>query len=269
MNSKQQPTDSRIFGDLILPFVIGPIPFAMSDIRSPIAGEPPMSTLIYSDAAGCAKLIAKGVADLGRNSIIVHTLLDAILRLQDVAMTIDAVFVSLEDSDFDISAFFDFLKEEHPHVRRIAFARHSVNDVRSERTRACQHDMILWDPWDRTDFSEILKDALDCRVHLTRSSWSDLELFESSQGADSLAIAEIVKRYRHRIVHLVMDRTNNTPDIEDIVQNTYLAILRFLPSFGGVCAPGRWIDGITSMCIRSSLPVSIPYRKFHGAQLMV
>ena len=123
MKSERQPTGSRVFGDLILPFVIGPIPSAMSDIRPPIVGEPPTSTLIYSDAADYAKLIAKGIAGLGRDSI--------------------------------------------------------------------------------------------------------------------------------------------------IVQDTYLAILQFLPSFGGVCAPGHWIDGITSMCIRFSLPVSIPYRKFHGAQLRV
>lgn len=81
-----------------------------------------MLTLICADTAGCSTFLADGIASLGRNSLVVHAPLDAIVRLQDVTMNIDAAFVSLQDDNFDISLFFAFLRDEHPDVRRIAFA---------------------------------------------------------------------------------------------------------------------------------------------------
>jgi hypothetical protein len=181
----------------------------------------------------------------------VHTPLDALARLQDVATTVDAALVSLQDANFDISAFFVFLKGEYPCIRRIAFAQHEPRKERLVSAHSCEHDMILWDPWDRADFVEILKDALACRLRPTRSTWTDLRLFESFRGADGLAIAEIVRRYRHRIVRLALDATHNTTDTEDIVQDVYLAIVQHLPFFGRVCSPGHWIDRVTCKTIRS------------------
>lgn len=180
-----------------------------------------------------------------------HTPLDALARLQDATTTIDAALVSLQDVNFDISAFFGFSKGEYRCIRRIAFAQHEPRKERFVSAHSCEHDMILWDPWDRADFIEILKDALACRLRPTRSTWTDLRLFESFRGADGLAIAEIVKRYRHRIVRLALDASHDAIDTEDIVQNVYLAILQYLPSFGRVCSPGHWIDRITCKTIRS------------------
>jgi hypothetical protein len=151
-----------------------------------------VSTLICADITECSRFLAAGIAGLGRNSIIVHSPLDAIILLQNVNLAIDAAFVSLQDADFDISTCFDFLKDEHPLVRRIRFAQHECKNDGAASVHACRRDMILWNPWDRTNFAEILKDALDCHVHRTRSSWSDLELFESFRGTDTLPIAEMV-----------------------------------------------------------------------------
>lgn len=251
MNKKGQPTASQQAGDHILPFATGPTLAATADIRPSTVGQLPASTLIYADAAGCSGFLAAGIAGLGKNAIIVHTPLDAINLLENVSMAIDAAFVSLQDASFAICDFFGLLKDEFPRIRRIAFAQHESKREVSASVHACEHEMILWDPWDRGGFSEILKDALDCRIHRTRSSWSDLELFESFHGADTLAIAEIVRRYRHRVVHLVLDVTHDGVDREDIVQSIYLDIVRCLPSFERTCSAGHWIDRIACRTIRA------------------
>lgn len=249
MRKPHEATPSREIEDTILPLPFLALPAATDDVRPPALGQPSHLTLIFADAAECSATLAAGIAALGRRSIVVHTPLDALFRLQNGAATVDAVFVSLQDADG--AAFFEFLRDEHPCVRRIAFAQHESTQVDSPLTAACQHDMILWDPWDREDFSETLKDALNCRAHRKRSSWSDLELFRSSRGTDALAISEIVKRYRHRIVRLTLDATSDVRDTEDIVQATCLALIEGIPSFVLRCSPGQWIDDITHACIRA------------------
>jgi hypothetical protein len=89
-----------------------------------------------------------------------RTPLDVIVGLQDSGTTVDAVFASLQDDVWNTSALFYFLKGEYPQVRRIAFAQRNLPKDGARLAHSCQHDMILWDPWARTDFGEILKDAL-------------------------------------------------------------------------------------------------------------
>lgn len=240
-------------GDHILPFVARPLPPATSDVRMPPVGQPHLTTLVYADAAGCSKPLAAGLSLLGRSSTIVHTPLDAIRWIQDNTIAVDAIFVSLQDDESNISALFEFIKDEHPRVRRIAFAEHDPRNDASQPGHLCQHDMLLWDPWGRADFIELLKDAIGCRISRTRSSWSDLRLFESQGGVDTLAIAEIIKRYRYRIGRLVIDATREATDTEDVVQDVYMSIVRDLPSFERVCAPGVWIDRVACRSIRSFL----------------
>ena len=252
MKPNMQPSGPEA-GRSILPFVVQPLPPGISDVRAQVVGRPHLTTVIYADAAGCSKPLAAGLSLLGRRSVVARTPLDAIRWLQDKAIAVDAVFASLQDDATNISALFEFTKDEHPFVRRIAFAQHNPRKQGALLVHLCQHEMIIWDPWDRADFLEILKDAIDCRISRTRSSWSDVRLFESQQGTDTLAVAEIVRRYRHRIVRLVMDATHETMDTEDVVQDTYLSIVRDLPSFNRVCAPGAWIDRITCRSILSFL----------------
>ena len=251
MSGKKYPKRSRGLDDLMLPFVTAPVPVAMSDVRPQAVGLPRVTTLIYADAAGCSTRLAAGLALLGRSSKVIRTPLEVVARLQDDRIAIDAVFSSLQDGRSNTAALFDFLTDEYPRVRRVAFSRHDLWRTSSSMDAFCQYDMVLWDPWDRADFVEILKDAIDCRISRTRSSWTDLRLFESLDGVDKLAIAEILKRYRYRIVRLVLDATRHRMDSQDVVQDAYLSIVRALPSFGRICSPGEWIDRITCRSIRS------------------
>jgi hypothetical protein len=251
VNENHQLLAKQHTGDLVHPVVTTPIPVAMTDIRSPIVGRPPASTLIYADTAGCSKFLAAGLSRFGRRSTVVHDDHNVSARLEDVSTFVDAAFVSLQDPSFDISAFFAFLSDRHPRIRRIAFAQHKPRKGGEIPPQFCRHDMILWDPWDRADFVEILKDALNCRDQPARSSWSDTMLFKSNEGRDRLAIAEIIKRYRHRIVSLALDMDRDSADTEDVVQETYLNIVRFLPLFRDSYSPGYWIDHITRRTIQS------------------
>lgn len=230
----------------ILPFAAPIVTHSATDSLGPPRG-PPASTLIYADGAQCAELVARGVTSLGRNVFIAHTPLEAVNRILDSSVTTDAVFASLQDDSFDVIAFFEFLQETYPKIRRIAFARHG----RPTRvaTDSCLHDMILWDPWDQNDFAEVLRDAIGCRRYRGRSSWSDQELFLSGGGVDNLAISTILQRYHHRIVSLVQDQEVNRQDAEDLVQDVYMGIVEELPSFGRECSPGCWIDRVTAKVI--------------------
>lgn len=140
----------------------------------------PAATLVCADTAGCSKLVVDGLSRLGRRSTVVHTPLDAIVRLQATTPPVGAALVSLQDVGFDISAFFELLKDDYPHVRRIAVAQREKRRQVSIAVHSCPHDVILWSPWDRPDFLEILGDALDGRKpgesesqHRSRLSFKD------------------------------------------------------------------------------------------------
>jgi hypothetical protein len=168
--------------------------------------------------------------------------LDAIVALQNSDAKIGAVFVSLQDPPFDISAFFALVREEHPRVRRIAFAEHKgIAPMKS--VWSCEHDMLLWDPWSEPDYLEILRDALDWRLSRGLASWPDIALFHSQHGRDVHAITQLLKRYHHRIEGLTMDRGYlAAADTEHVVQDTYSRITTDLPLFDHSCSPAHWID---------------------------
>lgn len=227
------------------PATTGPPPATTEQRRPPL---PLATAMIYADTAGCSELIASEFSRLKSPAVVVHHPLDAIVLLQRESVTIDAAFMSLQDGNADISQFFAFLQDEHPSVRRIAFAQHESADVDSQSVRTCQHDMILWDPWDGDNFGDVLQDALNRRCTM-RSTWSDMQLFASQRGTDRAAISTIVRRYGHRIRHLAADAARNTPDSDDITQEAYLEILCSLPTFDGDCSPGHWIDRVARHCI--------------------
>jgi len=122
-----------------------------------------MSTLIYADTAGCWSHVAAGIVRLGRNALVVRNVLDAIVRLEDTAITIDAAFVSSQDAkaEIDIATFFELLKDEYPHVRRIAFAQPDSIADSPAAAPACSHEMLLLNQSGSGDFAEILDNALD------------------------------------------------------------------------------------------------------------
>jgi hypothetical protein len=177
--------------------------------------------------------------------------LELIVQLESGDVDVDAVFVSLQDADVEIVQLFAFLKDQYPLVRRIAFAQHEATYANSTALQSCDHEMILWDSWNRDDFGAVLEDVLNRHMLPAESSWSDGRLFESQYGTDRSAISAIVQRYRHRIGLLVADAARDTADAEDVVQDTYLEIVRLLPAFDGACSPGEWVDRVTRSCIRS------------------
>lgn len=229
----------------------GPIPQSFG-LRA-VIGHPPASTLLYADAAGCSKLLAAGLARLGRHTTTVHSPAEAITLLRYARTVVDIAFVSLQDAGSEISTLFGCLKEYHPRTRRIAFAQHASKCKLPPSVRSCEHEMILWDPWERMDFDEILESAFDRRPDRPRSSWSDSDLFSSFRGEDTLAVTELIRRYRHRIVNLVVDEIRDGQSGEEVVEEVCLELVRQLPSFRSSCSPGQWIDDVCRMAIRSSL----------------
>ena len=204
--------------------------------------ETPVTTLLYADDAGCSALLEVGLRRLGRHSSTVRSQAEATDLLWDPTWHVEAAFVSLQDDDPEIARFVRAVEDTHPWIRRIAFAEHERICARRRPPR--EHDMVLWDPWARHNFTSILESAVDCRPGSPRSSWPDRDLFESQFGHDTQAIDEIFGRYRHRIVHLVLDAMHDGPDAEDAVQEICCQIVGRLPGFGRTSSPADWIDAI-------------------------
>ena len=122
-----------------------------------VVGRPPVSTLIYADAAGCSELLGAGLARLGRHSTTVRSPAETIALLRYARTHVDAAFVSQDAATTEISTLFGCLKEYHPRIRRIAFAQHSSTHRLPPSVKSCEHEMILWDPWESVDFERILE----------------------------------------------------------------------------------------------------------------
>jgi len=132
-------------------------------VSEPVPAQRPVATLLYADAAGRSRFLVAGLSRLGRSWTVVHTPLAAVIRLEDTTVAVNAALVPLQDVGFDISAFFELLRDEYPRVRRIAFAQRDPKRQGSGSTHSCPHDVILWSPWDRANYLKILGDALDGR----------------------------------------------------------------------------------------------------------
>jgi hypothetical protein len=251
MNQANQTAESRRQRDHFLPLVNGPPP--ATDEQGLLAPRiaPLTASLVYADTAHCSDLLVAELTRLKRRTFTVRHPLEAIRLLEDTGLTIDAVFMSLQDASSDVVRLFAFLQDEYWAVRRVAFAQHDAAYENPLALQSCKHQMILWDPWDRASFGEVLEGAMNCQGIPTESGWSDIRLFKSQHGTNRSAIAALIRRYRHRIDHLVADATRNAADAEDIAQDTCLDIVRLLPSFDGACSPGEWVDRVTRSCIRS------------------
>lgn len=250
MNQANQTAGTRRQHEFF-PLVNGPPTTA--DAPHPLAPRLASSTasLVYADTAHCSDLLVAELTRLNKRTFTVRHPLEAIHLLEDTGLTIDAAFMSLQDARSDIVRLFSFLQDDHWAVRRVAFAQHEARYDNPPGLQSCAHQMILWDPWDRTSCGELLEGALNCQRLPTESGWSDIRLFKSQHGANRSAITALIQRYQHRIDQLVVDATRNSADAEDIVQDTCLAIVRLLPSFDGSCSPGEWVDRVTRACIRS------------------
>jgi len=70
---------------------------------------------------------------------------------------------------------------------------------------------------------------------------SDTELIESAKSGDRNAMAAIVTRYENRVYRLAIKMVKNEPDAEDVLQETFITVIRKLDSFKGDSAFGTWL----------------------------
>ncbi len=129
--------------------------------RSRTARRTETVTLIYADGLGHSRFLATLLTHLGKEAVVVRNPLEAIVRLQDDKTSIDAALVPLQHVNFNMAAFCSFLKDEHPHVKRIGFSsENSVStDPRSIHSYHCEE--ILGPPEQEMDLVDDLKRLVD------------------------------------------------------------------------------------------------------------
>lgn len=162
MKNKQNLGYLRHGDDRASPGGAAPADSAVSEERVQLVEQPRVTVFIYADAAECSSLLVACLSRLGRTSRVIRTPLDVIVGLQDSGATVDAVFASLQDDVWNTSALFYFLKDEYPQIRRIAFTQRNLRKDEARLAHPCQDATIRWDPCDRRDLGENLKNALGC-----------------------------------------------------------------------------------------------------------
>jgi RNA polymerase sigma-70 factor (ECF subfamily) len=78
-----------------------------------------------------------------------------------------------------------------------------------------------------------------------RAGDSDDALVERARRGDDSAFAALHGRWAPRALRFALARLGDRDDAEDVVQETFLAALRGLPSYQGRSAFGTWLLGIT------------------------
>lgn len=81
---------------------------------------------------------------------------------------------------------------------------------------------------------------------------ADLTLVERFARGDSAAYDEIVRKYQPRIAGLAYRLLGWRDDVEDVVQEVFLAALKALPRFRGQAGLSTWLTRITINKCRSS-----------------
>jgi RNA polymerase sigma-70 factor (ECF subfamily) len=70
---------------------------------------------------------------------------------------------------------------------------------------------------------------------------SDLELVDGLRAGDEAAFAELVERYHERLIGLARRFVSNRESAEDVVQETWLAVLRGIERFEGRAQLRTWL----------------------------
>ena len=122
-------------------------------------GRPPTS-LIYTDEATGSRQLAFGLTARGDTFIAVSNPLDAVVMLQRFHGVIDSVFVSLQDNHAETSAFFAFLRDVYPAVRRIVFGAQGPESAKLASRCDSHQGVVLWDHRDHAQLHLTLSEAL-------------------------------------------------------------------------------------------------------------
>lgn len=69
----------------------------------------------------------------------------------------------------------------------------------------------------------------------------DETLVANAAAGETLALEELVRRYQERVFRLASRLTGNPADAADVLQETFLAVCRHLPSFRGESSFSTWL----------------------------
>jgi RNA polymerase sigma-70 factor (ECF subfamily) len=80
---------------------------------------------------------------------------------------------------------------------------------------------------------------------------TDMELVERYLNGDSEAFEQILKRYDQKIFNFGLRMCRHRQDAEDLLQETFLNVLRYVDRFRGESAFKNWLYKIaSSVCIK-------------------
>lgn len=98
------------------------------------------------------------------------------------------------------------------------------------------------------------------------ASTSEKELVQRVLAGDAAAFREMYLTYRKPLIRACYYFLGQDPEVEDVVQETYLKALKYLPHFRHDCSLGTWLNHIAANLCRDllekrkkSLPVSTDY----------
>ena len=94
---------------------------------------------------------------LGHELVAVATPLDAISLLSGDANGIVAVVVGCDLDRTDSLGFLNFLKESHPHIRRIALSGDSQAAEPEGAVASGAGEAVLTEPWDSESLCKVLR----------------------------------------------------------------------------------------------------------------
>ena len=69
----------------------------------------------------------------------------------------------------------------------------------------------------------------------------DEELTRRAAAGDPAVFGELIQCYSERILHAVQARCGNPEDAQDVLQDTYVAAMRYLPQFRGEATVRGWL----------------------------
>lgn len=78
-------------------------------------------------------------------------------------------------------------------------------------------------------------------IPVTQQVRRDEDLVAQAQAGDEAAFTELVHRHESRVYTLALKMLHNPADAEDVLQETFISVLRGLPQFRGDSAFSTWL----------------------------
>lgn len=225
--------------------------------RSPRRAQPsePISTaLIVATANERRNSLAGRVAAVGRQSITVHHPLEVIHCLQDDSLAVDLVLAPAHDIGFGTHALFAFMRDEFPRVRRIAYVMSTAGPSdapetgQHDRTRSCSAPLRRF-PGATQPSPVVVRLVAGYSVVPTTDRRSNEQLLHAWNGSDREAFDELDRRFRPRIRAYATSLRFTEEDVEDIVQETLLALFVSRGMFRGNRTPDDFLFGLAATSV--------------------